>query len=60
MLRPSAEQEANVARAKAAFKPAQASPQPLSEHALEKKAFDDNRERLKKERLARVALSKAR
>jgi hypothetical protein len=55
MLRPSAEKLANVARAEAAFKPAQAPPQPLNEYAREKKIFDDNRERLKSERLIREA-----
>ena len=43
----------NAARAEAVFKPVKNDPPPLDGQALEKKAFDDNRERLKAERLAR-------
>ena len=45
----------NAARAEAVFKPVKKDPPPLEGQALEKKAFDDNRERLKAERLAREA-----
>ena len=48
----------NATRAEAIFKPTAPKPETLSEHALEKVAFDKNRERLKTERLAREELSK--
>lgn len=53
MLRPSAEQLAIAARAEAIFSPSPVSAPPLTDFQLEKKAFDDNRLRLKQERLAR-------
>lgn len=56
MLRPNAEQLAIVARAEAVFAPPSVSARPLTEFEIEKKAFDDNRLRLKKERLTREAL----
>jgi hypothetical protein len=55
MLRPSADRLANVARAEAAFTYAGFF-SALKRPRAGKKAFDDNRERLKKERLAREAL----
>jgi len=56
MLRPNAEQLAIVARAEAVFAPSSVGARPLTEFEIEKKAFDDNRKRLKQERLAREAL----
>lgn len=58
MKKQSADDMTNAARAEAAFRPVPPTPRQLSEHALEKKAFDENRERLKAERLAREALTK--
>ena len=55
MKKKSAEGMTNAARAEAVFKPVKKDPPPLEGQALEKKAFDDNRERLKAERLAREA-----
>lgn len=55
MKKKSAADMTNAARAEAVFKPVKKPDAPLDEQALEKKAFDDNRERLKAERLAREA-----
>jgi hypothetical protein len=51
----SAEGMTNAARTEAVFKPEKKDSPPLDGQALEKKAFDDNREGLKAERLAREA-----
>lgn len=51
---------AEKARAEAAFKPVATKAAPLSEWAIEKERFDQNRERLKSERLAREAMQIAR
>ena len=48
----------NADRAEAVFKPMAKPARPLDEYAMEKKAFDDNRERLKAERLEREARAK--
>lgn len=58
MKKISSEKTSNAARADAVFKPSPPKAETLSEHALEKVAFDRNRERLKMERLAREELSK--
>jgi hypothetical protein len=59
MKKNSANDRTHAARAEAAFRPITPKPRQLSEQALEQKAFDDNRERLKAERLAREALIKS-
>jgi hypothetical protein len=59
MRKKSAADLTNAARAEAVFKPLPPTAKPLNEHALEKKSFDDNRDRLKAERLAREALHRA-
>lgn len=58
MKKKSAADMTNAARAEAVFKPVKKPATPLDEQALEKKAFDDNRERLKAERLEREARAK--
>lgn len=47
---------AEMVRAEAAFKPVGKKAAPPSEWAIEKQRFDNNRERLKSERLARETL----
>lgn len=55
MKKKSAEEMTNAARAEAVFRPVVKAEKPLDEEQLAKKAFADNRERLKAERLAREA-----
>jgi hypothetical protein len=59
MTKKSAADLTNAARAEAVFKSLPPTAKPLNEHALEKNAFDDNRARLKAERLSREALDRA-
>jgi hypothetical protein len=59
MTKKSAADLTNAARVEAVFKSLPPTAKPLNEHALEKKAFDDNRARLKAERLSREALDRA-
>jgi hypothetical protein len=49
----------NAGRAEAVFKSLPPTAKPLNEHAMEKKAFDDNKARLKAERLSREASDRA-
>ena len=58
MPRKSVTQSTHAARAEAIFKPVAKAAAPMDELAAEKKAFDENRERLKAERLAREASAK--
>lgn len=58
-LKKSAADLSNAQRAEAVFKPASAGTKPLNEQQIEEKAFGENRERLKAERLAREAAAPA-